>query len=101
MATSFIAVWAILAVIAYALRVYCVSAIRTQSPELYELLGDPAYISRYSWSFLRKASQHPEFQELTVRARVTLQVARVLDVVITAYSILLVVIALKVALLDH
>ena len=100
-ATSFIVVWGILAAIAYALRVYCVSAIRTQSPKLYELLGKPAYISRYSWSFLRKASQHPEFQELTLRARITLQVASVLDVIITAYSILLVIIALKVALFDH
>src|ERR1700733_8680513 len=71
------------------------------SPKLYELLGKPAYISRYSWGFLRKASQHPEFEELTVRARSALQVARTLDVIITTLSILLMIIALKVALFDH
>jgi hypothetical protein len=100
-ATSFIVVWVGLVVVAYVLRVYCVSAIQTQSPKLYELLGKPAYISRSSWRFLRKASQHPEFQELTARARSALQVARALDVVITSLSILLVVIALKVAFFDH
>jgi hypothetical protein len=101
MPTNFIVVWVILAVIAYLLRVFCVSAIRTQSPKLYERLGKPAYISRYSWGFLHKASTYPEFQELTMRARGAVQVARALDVIITALSILLVIIALKVALFDH
>jgi hypothetical protein len=101
MSTNFIVVWVILVVIAYVLRVYCVSAIQTQSPKLYELLGKPAYISRYCWGFLRTASQHPEFHELTVRARGALIVASALDVIITALSILLVIVALKAALFDH
>ena len=101
MATSFIAVWGILVAIAYALRVYCVSAIRRQSPKLYDLLGKPAYISRYSWGFLRKAPIYCEFQELTVRARIALSVALVLDVVITTLSFLLLVIVLKVTFFDH
>jgi hypothetical protein len=101
MSTNLIIAWGILAASAYALRIYCVSAIRSQSPGLYVVLGKPAYVSRYSWGFLRKASQHAEFQELTVRARVMLQMARVLDVVVTAYSTVLVIIVLKVALFDH
>jgi hypothetical protein len=101
MSTNFIVVWVILVVIAYVLRVYCVSAIQTQSPKLYELLGKPAYISRYSWGFLRKASRHPEFQELTLRARSALRVARALDVIVATLSILLVIVAVKVALFDH
>ena len=95
MSTSFIVVWVILAVMAYMLRLYCVSAIQTQSPKLYELLGNPAYISRYSWGFLHKASKHPEFQELTVRARSALQLASVLDVILTTLTILLVIMALR------
>jgi hypothetical protein len=98
MPTSVIVVWVSLVVVAYVLRLYCVSAIQTQSPKLYELLGKPAYISRYSWGFLRKASQHTEFLELTSRTRSALQVASALDVVITTLSILLVIIALKAAL---
>jgi len=101
MSTSFILVWVILVVMAYMLRLYCVSAIQTQSPKLYELLGKPAYISRYSWGFLRKASRHPEFQELTVRARTALRMASALDVIITTLSILLVIIALKAAFFGH
>jgi len=101
MSTSFIVVWVSLVVVAYMLRLYCVSAIQTQSPKLYELLGKPAYMSRYSWGFLRKASKHPEYQELTERARSALRVARALDVAITTLSILLVIVALKVALFDH
>jgi len=100
MSTSFIIVWVILVVMAYMLRLYCVSAIQTQSPKLYELLGKPAYISRYSWAFLRKASKYPEFQELTVRARSALRMASALDAVITTLSILLVIIALR-ALFSH
>ena len=100
MPTSFVVIWAILVVAAYILRVYCVSAIQTQSPRLYELLGKPAYISRYSWKFLRKASKHPEFQELTQRVRGALQVANVLDVILTISSILLVLMALR-AFLRH
>jgi hypothetical protein len=69
-------------------------------PKLYELMGKPAYISRYSWAFLRKASKHPEFQELTVRARTALRVASVLDVVLTTLTILLVILALR-ALFGH
>jgi hypothetical protein len=101
MPTNFIVVWVILAVIAYVLRVYCVSAIQTQSPKLYELLGKPAYISRYSWGFLHKASRYPEFQELSARARGVVKVASALDVIITVLSILIVIIALKVAFFDH
>ena len=101
MSTNFIVVWVILVLMAYMLRLYCVSAIQRQSPKLYELLGKPAYISRYSWGFLSKASKHPEFQELTVRARSALRIASVLDVIITTLSILLVILALKVALFDH
>jgi hypothetical protein len=95
MPTSFIVVWVILVVAAYMLRLYCVSAIQTQSPKLYELLGKPAYISRYSWGFLRKASRHSEFQELTQRARSALRVASVLDVILTILTILLVLMALR------
>jgi hypothetical protein len=95
MTTNFIIFWVILVLMAYALRLYCVSAIQTQSPKLYELLGKPAYISRYSWGFLRKASKHPEFQELTVRARSALRIASVLDVILTTLTILLVIMALR------
>lgn len=95
MPTNFIIVWVILVLMAYTLRLYCVSAIQTQSPKLYELLGKPAYISRYSWGFLRKASKHPEFQELTVRARSALRIASILDVILTALTILLVILALR------
>jgi hypothetical protein len=95
MPTSFIVAWVILVVMAYMLRLYCVSAIQRQSPKLYELLGKPAYISRYSWGFLRKASKHPEFQELTVRARSALRMASVLDVILTTFTILLVIIVLR------
>jgi hypothetical protein len=69
MPISFVVVWVILVVMTYMLRLYCVSAIQRRSPKLYDLLGKPAYISWYSWGFLRKASKHREFQELTVRAR--------------------------------
>lgn len=95
MPTSFIVVWVTLVIAAYILRLYCVSAIQKQSPKLYELLGKPAYISRYSWGFLRKASRHPEFQELTQQARSALRVASVLDVILTILTILLVLVALK------
>jgi hypothetical protein len=95
MPMSFIVVWVTLVVVAYMLRLYCVSAIQKQSPKLYELLGKPAYISRYSWGFLRKASKHPEFQELTVRARNALRMAAVLDVILTILTILLVIIVLR------
>jgi hypothetical protein len=98
--TSFIVIWVSLVVGAYMLRLYCVSAIQTQSPKLYELLGKPAYISRYSWAFFRKASKHPEFQELTVPARTALRVASVLDVILTTLTILLVILALR-ALFAH
>jgi hypothetical protein len=93
MSTSFIVLWVSLVVGAYMLRLYCVSAIQTQSPKL-------SYISRYSWAFLRKASKHPEFQELTVRARSALRVASVLDVILTTLTILLVIMALR-ALFAH
>jgi hypothetical protein len=95
MSTSFIVVWVILVVMVYTLRLYCVSAIQTQNPKLYELLGKPAHISRYSWGFLHKASKHPEFQELTVRVRSALQLASVLDVILTTLTILLVIMALR------
>ena len=95
MSTNFIVVWVILVVIAYMLRLYCVSAIQRQSPKLYELLGKPAYISRYSWGFLRKASQHPEFQQLSLPARSAIRIARVLDVILTSLTILLVIMALR------
>jgi hypothetical protein len=95
MSTNFIVVWVILVVMAYMLRFYCVSAMQTQSPKLYELLGKPAYISRYSWRFLRKASKHPEFQELSVRARTALRIANILDVILTAFTIVLIIMALR------
>jgi hypothetical protein len=44
MSLSFIVVWVGLVVIAYTLRLYCVSAIQTKSP-LYELPGKPAFIT--------------------------------------------------------
>lgn len=100
MPTSFIVVWVCLVAIAYALRLYCVSAIQRQSPKLYELLGKPAYISRYSWGFLRKASKHAAFQELTGRARSALRMASVLDAILTALTVLLVIMALR-AFFDH
>jgi hypothetical protein len=99
MPTSFIVVWVSLVVVAYMLRLYCVAALRTQSPKLYELLGKPAYTSRYSWGFLRKVSRYPEFQELTQQARLALRVANALDVVLTILSTLLVLMALRVAFL--
>lgn len=92
---SFIIAWALLVVVAYALRVYCVSAIQTQSQKLYELLGKPSYVSRYSWGFLRKASKYPEFRELTKLARNAIRFARLLDVVLTALTGLLVLVALR------
>ena len=46
----------------------------------------PAYISRYSWAFLRKVSKHPEFQELTEQARSAVRVASVLDVILTTLN---------------
>jgi hypothetical protein len=95
MSRSLIFIWVGLVVAAYMLRLYCVSTIQTQSPKLYEFLGKPAYVSRYSWAFLRKASKHPEFKELTVRARTALRVARVLDVILTTLAILLVILALR------
>lgn len=95
MPTCFIVVWVSLVVVAYMLRLYCVSAIQAQSAKLYELLGKPAYIGRYSWAFLRKASKHPEFQELTERARIALRVASVLDVILTTLTILLVIMAMR------
>jgi hypothetical protein len=101
MSTNLILIWVSLVVAAYMLPLYCVSAIQTQSPELYELLRKPAYVSRRSWGFLRKASQHAEFQALTARARSALRVARALDVIITTLSVLLVIIALKAALFGH
>ncbi len=100
MPTSFIIVWVGLVVVAYMLRLYCVSAIQTQSPKLYELLGKPAYMGRYSWAFLHKASKHPEYKELTERARSALRVAGVLDVILTTLTILLVITALR-AFFDH
>jgi hypothetical protein len=101
MSTNFIVVWVILVLMAYMLRLYCVSAIQRQSPKLYELLGKPAYISRYSWGFLHKASKHPEFQELNVRTRGVVEVARALDVIITILSTLIVFIVLKVTFFGH
>jgi hypothetical protein len=95
MPTRFIVAWVILAAVAYMLRVYCVSAIRTQSPKLYELLGKPAYISRYSWTFLRKASKYSEYQELTERARGAIRVAGLLDVILTTLTIPLVIMVLR------
>jgi hypothetical protein len=95
MPTNFIIIWVVLVLIAYTLRVYCVSAIQSQSPKLYELLGKPAYISRYSWGFLRKASKHPEFEELSGWARSALRIASVLDVILTTLTILLVIMALR------
>jgi hypothetical protein len=100
MPTSFIVLWVSLVGVAYVLRLYCVSSIQTQSPKLYELLGKPGLMSRYSWAFLRKASKYPEYQELTERARSALRVASVLDVVLTTLTILLVILALS-ALFAH
>jgi hypothetical protein len=93
--TGFLIVWVILVVLAYVLRMYCVSAIQTQSPKLYERLGKPAYISRYSWGFLRKVSKYPEFQDLTERERSALRFANVLDIVLTIMSSLIALMALR------
>lgn len=100
MPTSFIIVWVTLVAAAYLLRLYCVSAIRTQSPRLYELVGKPAYISRYSWGFLHKVSKYPEFQELTHGARSAVRVAIILDVTLTVLTGLLVLMWLR-AFLGH
>jgi hypothetical protein len=82
-------VWVALVSVLYALRVYCVSAIKSQSPQLYEQIGKPASVSRYSWRFLYVVSRSPPFLQLTRRTRLAVHGLQACFLIATVLSIAL------------
>ena len=74
-------------VLVYILRIYCVWVLKTRGPELYEQLGRPAFMSRYSCSFIYRALRQPQFRQLGKPAWYAFRAAQVLDVVLIAVTI--------------
>ena len=70
----------VLILVLIGLRIYVVLGIQDRSPPLYEKLGKPSLISRWSWSFLHRASGFAEFRQLPPALRRALRVAQALDV---------------------
>jgi hypothetical protein len=58
---------------------------------LYEQLGSPAYVSRYSWSFVYKATRQPQFHGLTLIGRCIFRAIQVLDILMIALTIVIVI----------
>lgn len=69
--------WAVVVTLLYGVRAYCVHSIREQNPGLYELLGKPFDISRYSWGFLFRVSRYSQFSELTRVLRYVIRAGQV------------------------
>ena len=72
-------VFFVVAMTTYFLRLWCLWAIESKSPELFNQLGKPPPVGPGSWSFLYRASRYAAFAQLSKAVRYAVWVARMLD----------------------
>src|SRR5690349_6322600 len=90
-----IGLWIVLVLLLHGLRAYCVLTIRSCTPGLYERLGRPEPVSRYSWGFLQNGAQDSEFAALPRASRYAFRAAQALFVVIVLLSLLVLVLVAR------
>jgi len=86
-----IELWMVLVLLLHGLRAYCVLTIRSCAPGLYERLGRPEPVSRYSWGFLQNAAQDSEFAGLPRASRHAFRAAQGLFGVIVLLTLVVLV----------